>query len=92
MEVTSIKSRDQVKNSKASKMIHMFLKKNEIAEGESEVFSKTKAEVRYFYVPTVPFRRVRRHSHFCFLFSFQINEGTVVQLKRLKNTLKKSTL
>ena len=47
MEVTSIRSHDEVKNSKASKMIHTFLKNHEVVDETSEAFSKTKAEVRF---------------------------------------------
>ena len=47
MEVTSIRSRDEVKNSKASKMIHSFLKNHEVVDETGEAFSKTKAEVRF---------------------------------------------
>jgi len=46
MEVTSIASRRKVENKETSKIIHMFLKNNEKKEEGSEVFSKTKAEVR----------------------------------------------
>ena len=46
--MTSIRSRDEVKNSKASKMIHSFLKNHEVVDETGEAFSKTKAEVRFF--------------------------------------------
>ena len=57
--MTSIRSRDEVKNSKASKMIHSFLKNHEVVDETGEAFSKTKAEVRFFYV----FRTTENKSH-----------------------------